>query len=99
MEQLMAYDWPGNVRELQNVLQQTLLLSPFMMILPENLPEKFRGKAEWRPLEGAEREQILQMLKNTEWNLSRTAQLLCIDRKTLRAKIVRYGLSRDGGGK
>jgi DNA-binding NtrC family response regulator len=99
MEQLMAYDWPGNVRELQNVLQQTLLLSPFMMILPENLPEKFHRKAEWRPLEGAEREQILQMLKNTEWNQSRTAQLLGIDRKTLRAKIVRYGLSRDGGGK
>jgi len=95
----MAYDWPGNVRELQNVLQQTLLLSPFMMILPENLPEKFHRKAEWRPLEGAEREQILQMLKNTEWNQSRTAQLLGIDRKTLRAKIVRYGLSRDGGGK
>jgi len=37
------------------------------------------------------------MLKNTEWNQSRTAQLLGIDRKTLRAKIVRYGLSRDGG--
>ena len=29
MELLMTYDWPGNVRELENVLQQTLLLSPF----------------------------------------------------------------------
>ena len=98
MERLMAYDWPGNVRELQNVLQQTLLLSPFMMILPENLPEKFHRKAEWRPLEGAERDQILQMLKNTDWNQSRTAQLLGIDRKTLRTKILRYGLSKDSSG-
>jgi transcriptional regulator with PAS, ATPase and Fis domain len=36
---LLDYNWPGNVRELQNVLEQTLLLSPFMVVLPEHLPE------------------------------------------------------------
>ncbi len=101
MELLIAYDWPGNVRELQNVLQQTMLLSPFLLILPENLPERFRQKREaplpqFMPLEGAEREQILQCLKSTSWNQSRTAQLLGIDRKTLRSKIQRYGLLKDG---
>jgi DNA-binding NtrC family response regulator len=101
MELLMAYDWPGNVRELQNVLQQTMLLSPFLLILPENLPERFRQKRDvplpqLMPLEGAEREQILQSLKTTSWNQSRTAQLLGIDRKTLRSKIQRYGLLKDG---
>lgn len=101
MELLIAYDWPGNVRELQNVLQQTMLLSPFLLILPENLPERFRQKREaslpqLMPLEGAEREQILQALKTTSWNQSRTAQLLGIDRKTLRSKIQRYGLLKDG---
>jgi len=102
MELLMAYDWPGNVRELQNVLQQTMLLSPFLLILPENLPERFRQKSETplpqlMPLESAEREQILQSLKTTSWNQSRAAQFLGIDRKTLRSKIQRYGLIRDGG--
>lgn len=101
MELLIAYNWPGNVRELQNVLQQTMLLSPFLLILPENLPERFRQKREaplpqLMPLEGAEREQILQALKATSWNQSRTAQMLGIDRKTLRSKIQRYGLLRDG---
>jgi len=101
MELLIAYDWPGNVRELQNVLQQTMLLSPFLLILPENLPERFRQKREaplpqLMPLEGAEREQILQALKTTSWNQSRTALLLGIDRKTLRSKIQRYGLLKDG---
>ena len=101
MELLMAYDWPGNVRELQNVLQQTMLLSPFLLILPDNLPERFRLKRDvplpqLMPLEGAEREQILQSLKTTSWNQSRTAQLLGIDRKTLRSKIQRYGLLKDG---
>jgi DNA-binding NtrC family response regulator len=100
MELLMAYDWPGNVRELQNILQQTMLLSPFLLILPENLPERFRQKPDVHlpplmPLEGAERGQILQALKTTSWNQSRTAQLLGIDRKTLRSKIQRYGLIKE----
>lgn len=100
MELLMAYDWPGNVRELQNILQQTMLLSPFLLILPENLPEQFRTKREaplpsLMPLEEAERKQILQTLKTTSWNQSRAAQILGIDRKTLRSKIQRYGLSRE----
>ena len=92
MELLLAFDWPGNVRELENVLQQTLLMSPFMVILPEHLPARFRHRQEFTPLESAERIQILQTLKSTSWNQSKTAQLLGIDRKTLRNKIQRYGL-------
>lgn len=104
MEMLIAYDWPGNVRELQNVLQQTILLSPFGLIQPDNLPERFlkrkrtdEGQPNLMPLEGAEREQILNGLNAMSWNISRTAQLLGIDRKTLRAKMQRYGLLKEGG--
>jgi transcriptional regulator of acetoin/glycerol metabolism len=97
----MAYSWPGNVREMENVLQQTLLLSPFTVVLPENLPEHFQQQKENKedaalsnisPLEAAERDKILQTLKETSWNQTKTAQLLDIDRKTLRMKIRRYGL-------
>ncbi len=104
MELLMAYDWPGNVRELENALQQTLLLSPFVVILPENLPDRLRQKTETRksvspsemtPLEEVQREQILQILKKTSWNQSKAADILGIDRKTLRMKIRRYGLSDE----
>ena len=104
MELFLAYDWPGNVRELQNVLQQTLLLSPFGLILPEYLPERFQRRKEGKedegekqaltPLEEAERDQILQCLNNVAWNQTRAAQSLGIDRKTLRVKIQRYGLIR-----
>jgi DNA-binding NtrC family response regulator len=101
MELLIAYNWPGNVREMENVLQQTLLLSPFAVVLPENLPEHFQQQKENKedaalsnmsPLETAERDKILQTLKETSWNQTKTAQLLDIDRKTLRLKIRRYGL-------
>ncbi|MDD4241130.1 MAG: sigma-54 dependent transcriptional regulator [Smithellaceae bacterium] len=104
MERLMAYDWPGNVRELENVLQQTLLLSPFVVILPENLPDRFRPPeetargpetADMTPLDEAQRDQILQTLKKTSWNQSRAAEILGIDRKTLRMKIRRFGLQEE----
>jgi len=100
MELMMSYDWPGNVRELENVLRQTLLLSPFAVILPENLPEKLRPPAladscPLTPLETAERRQILQTLESADWNQSRAALRLGIDRKTLRTKIQRYGLAKE----
>jgi len=100
MECMLAYEWPGNVRELENVLQQTLLMSPFAVILPENLPERFRPEREMTrshltPLEEAERKQILQTLKTTSWNQTRTSNLLGIDRKTLRVKIQRYRLLKE----
>ena len=100
MELLLAYDWPGNVRELENVLRQTLLLSPFSLILPENLPEKLRPPRSpensfLTPLEAAEREQIINALEIAGWNQSQAALRLGIDRKTLRTRIQRYGLGRE----
>jgi DNA-binding NtrC family response regulator len=80
MELLMSYAWPGNVRELENVLQQTLLLSPFVVVLPENLPDRFRKQSsgeeneanmdlpDLTPLERAERDKILLTLKAASWN-------------------------------
>lgn len=108
MELFMSYDWPGNVREMENVLQQTLLLSPYAVILPENLPTRFQRRensvkndlsddvaSDLSPLEIAEKEKILQTLQATFWNQSKAAQILDIDRKTLRLKIRRYGLINE----
>jgi DNA-binding NtrC family response regulator len=102
MELLMNYDWPGNVRELENVLQQTLLLSPFALILPEHLPQKFRKTGPgptvpMGPLERSEMEQIAMTLRASDWNQSKAARILGIDRKTLRSKIARYGLLPNAG--
>ena len=47
------------------------------------------------PLEEAQRDQIRQTLKEASWNQSKAAQILGIDRKTLRLKIRRYGLLDD----
>jgi len=102
MALLHAYDWPGNVRELENVLHQTHLLSPFPVIRPEHLPERFRHPLITQPslltpLQSAERNQIMQTIQNQGWNRSRTARILGIDRKTLRLKMHFYGLKDEDG--
>lgn len=99
MKLLYAYDWPGNVRELENVLRQSQLLSPYPVILPEHLPERFRRRPgttprAFSPLEEAERTQIMKTMKTHGWNQSKAARMLEIDRKTLRAKILRYQLEK-----
>ncbi len=102
MALLHAYEWPGNVRELENVLHQTHLLSPYPVIRPEHLPERFRHPLITQPslltpLQTAERNQIMQAIQNQGWNRSRTARILGIDRKTLRLKMHFYGLKDEDG--
>ncbi len=99
MELIMDYDWPGNVRELENVLQQAILLSSFSVLVPENLPTRLHRRPpqadpDLSPLEEVEREQILQTLEAAAWNQTRAAQVLGIDRKTLRNKMLYYKLTR-----
>ena len=62
-----------------------------------NLNKKFSPKSDANPasltlLGEMEREMILQVLLANYWNISRSAKLLGIDRKTLRTKIRHYGL-------
>jgi transcriptional regulator of acetoin/glycerol metabolism len=44
----------------------------------------------------AERDTILAMLRECQWNVSETSRRLGMDRGYLHRKIKRYGLTRDG---
>jgi DNA-binding NtrC family response regulator len=95
---LKAYDWPGNVRELQNVIERALVVAPGSMIerehlvLRTDLPSPTAGKR----IEDVERQHIDQVLRETGWNISRSATILDIDRVTLYHKIEKYKLKREG---
>jgi DNA-binding NtrC family response regulator len=45
-------------------------------------------------LEEVEKSHILRMLESNQWNIAKTARLLCIDRTTLHKKISRFGLQK-----
>lgn len=92
------YAWPGNVRELQNLLHRLVIFAEGDEIDVPDLPETFRFSAFRtrggnRTLADVEREHILQTLNEHRQNISRTAETLGIDRKTLREKLKRYNLT------
>jgi two-component system, NtrC family, response regulator HydG len=92
MKAMEQYSWPGNVRELQNLIHRLVIMADEAVIDTPDLPENFRfsasrSKGLHRPLEVVEREYILDVLSANNNNISRTAQILGIDRKTLRDKV------------
>jgi two-component system nitrogen regulation response regulator NtrX len=100
----LAYDWPGNVRELRNMVERLVIMAPRDTIGPEDLPPPLRPKdgpaaeetqAE-RTLKEAreafERAYILAELRAQDWNMTRTAERLGIERSHLYRKVRGYGI-------
>ncbi|GIU76102.1 MAG: acetoacetate metabolism regulatory protein AtoC [Bryobacteraceae bacterium] len=101
LELLMRYDWPGNVRELENSLERALLMRREGDLKPEDFPFQLHPSgpliATGRRLEDVERAHIERILAETNWNLSKAARILDIDRTTLYNKIRKYGLREPAG--
>jgi DNA-binding NtrC family response regulator len=98
MALLQQYDWPGNVRELQNAIERAVLVCRGQEIRPEDLPllvNEARGRAPAKTLADVERQHIAQVLRETNWNISRAARWLGIDRVTLYNKIKKYHLTPE----
>jgi two-component system nitrogen regulation response regulator NtrX len=100
----MTYDWPGNVRELRNMVERLVIMVPADSIGVEHLPPPLRAKTEvaalpgdGKPLkearDGFERAYILAELRAQDWNMTRTAERLGIERSHLYRKIRAYGIA------
>jgi formate hydrogenlyase transcriptional activator len=101
MEALVRYSWPGNVRELQNVIERSAILSTDRVLyVPALRDTKHAGKDDSmkiRSLADAERDHILQTLRQTEWVVGGphgAAARLEVRRTTLLYKMRRLGISR-----
>jgi len=101
MKALIEYDWPGNVRELENTIERAVVLSKSNVIEPADLI--YHGLSVkgvqfnplvtgFKSLEEIEKEYIGRMLEAFHNNKSKVAEMLGIDRKTLRAKMKKYNL-------
>jgi DNA-binding NtrC family response regulator len=98
---LAAYDWPGNIRELENTIERAVVLSRGGGIELDDLmyhgisaSSAGSGPVPGRllSLEEMEKEHIKAVLKSQFGNKSKASAILGIDRKTLWAKIKKFGL-------
>jgi DNA-binding NtrC family response regulator len=89
---LRNYHWPGNVRELENVIQRLVVMTEGDLIEVPDLPSLMRFSALQktgltRTLIEVEAEYIRNVLTSVGGNKTRAAEILGIDRKTLREKL------------
>jgi DNA-binding NtrC family response regulator len=94
---LTQYNWPGNIRELRNTIERALVVvGNKNRIEPDDLNLLFLSKTSpsGDSLEEIEKAHIQRILEQSDWNISRSAETLKIDRVTLYNKIKKYGLQR-----
>ncbi len=104
---LQRYPWPGNVRELRNVIERLMIMVPGDAITPSDLG--FLGRdaagAAAAPVAAAERltlhearerferDFILRTLAEQQGNMSRTAEVLGVERSNLYRKMKGFGVA------
>ena len=93
---LMDYPWPGNLRQMKNAIRRATLLATGTYITSADLSDlpEAAPASPYLPLrnEEAEKQHIIEALRQTGNNKSRAAQLLGIDRKTLYNKLKAYSI-------
>lgn len=103
LDKFRTYSWPGNLRELRNVVRRSVLLSQADQVEIISLPSEILNDQPKNDvvIEGSnlkliqaanEKELIISTLRKVNFNKSKAARLLNIDRKTLYNKIKQYGI-------
>jgi two-component system nitrogen regulation response regulator NtrX len=107
IQALEAYPWPGNVREIKNMVERLLILSRTPTVLPGDLMPPIRSAEPRGPSpesqslkdarEAFEKEFIEQRLRECGGNVSRTAELIGLERSHLHKKIKELGVQVPRG--
>ncbi len=110
LERMKTYEWRGNVRELHNVVERLLILSEGEVIGVQDAERYVQpGAAGANPVEGlierfdefsdfrdmAEKLFIEHKLRQFDWNISRTAEAIGIQRSHLYNKMNKYEIQRE----
>jgi DNA-binding NtrC family response regulator len=98
LDLLITHPWPGNVRELENAVERAVVIGHEPMLRVEDFPFQTPAAAHHHPgpmsLDEVERLHIQRVLEECQWNISRAARLLEIDRATLYHKVKRFGYTK-----
>ena len=96
---LMEYDWPGNVRELKNTIERLVIMNRDETIDTKDVQPVRASKSDYSSFntlrearEQFERDLIIKKLQENNWNVSKTAEDLEIERSNLHRKIKALGI-------
>ena len=99
LKMLELYDWPGNIRELRNVIERLVIMTPSATVTPRNIllgetvrSDYFTFNTLKDARESFEKDFIIRKLEENNWNISRTAEVLDIERSNLHRKIKAYDI-------
>lgn len=103
LNQMRRYAWPGNVRELRNLVEALFIDPPEgRPVRLDDLPPSFRALfREDRSAGQPEREKLVEVLRETNWNKVEAARAMNWSRMTLYRKLAKYSLDpteEDPGG-
>jgi len=100
-QKLENYHWPGNARELRNVVERAVIMGSGQQVEADDLffydcsSDSYAGSEEGlRPqsIESMEKKLILKVLDENNWQKTKSARILGINRTTLWHKIKEYDL-------
>ena len=93
LKRLETNEFPGNARELENMIERAIVIGNGKEIRLKDLPiEKDIISNSTDSLHDLEQKYVLQILNKFDWNISRSAKALKVDRVTLYNKIKKYDL-------
>jgi len=99
VKMLQKYPWPGNIRELKNVLERLVIMTPSKkigaddMFIPESPGSDYFSFSTLKDARDAfERDFIMKKLDENAWNISKTAEVLDMERSNLHRKIKAYDI-------
>jgi two-component system nitrogen regulation response regulator NtrX len=112
MDVLQRYRWKGNIRELRNTVERLIIMTPTDSIDVPDLPESIRVDGPSRGpdndavkagtlrehKEVSERAFLVQKLRETGWNISKTAELIDTPRSNLYKKLEQYNIKQESDG-
>ena len=95
IEFMLNYSWPGNVRELENMIEHGVILSKDRAISLAELPQDIihPSPLEERTIEAVTKSHILNVLEETDGNISQAAEILGVQRMTLYNRLKKYNKS------
>jgi len=99
LKMLEVYDWPGNIRELRNVIERLVIMIPSNTVTPKNIILGEAARSDYftfntlkEARESFEKDFIIKKLEENNWNISKTAEILDIERSNLHRKIKAYDI-------